>query len=149
MDGSIICKTMIYAYKDLERKCKEVDDYLLRVGKASFNGDILETFDKMASVMVEKKAYCNVKFLIDEALKEMKHSEELECYHLLGMETKEIASKFNVSEKAISKRTQRQREDLANTILAKYECLRLWEIIRASRWLTNKYREFMAEKLKG
>ncbi len=150
MDGNIICKTMLYAYKDLERKCKRVDNELLRVGVNSYSRHILEAFDKMANLIQEKRAYCNVKVIIDEAIKETQNIEELKNYHILGISIKDIAIRFDIKENTIIKRLIRQEKKLFEAILKKYEDIKLFKIIADSKWLMNKYREFIAlEKQKG
>ena len=149
MDGVIVCKTMLYSYKDLEQKCKEVDETLLRIGYTSYNANVFETFDKMANLMVEKIAYCNIKFIIDEAITKMKKSTELKYFHISGIDYKDIVGKYNINQRTLFRRLKRQRDSLTKNILSQYEVVDLFNIISDSKWLMNKYREFIAGKTKG
>lgn len=137
---------MIYLYRDLERKCNDVDDLMLRTAKASYNGDIFKIFDKMTSFIIEKNTYCNIKVIIDETIKEMDKSAELKLRYIIGLKNKDIADKCNIGERTLYRHLETQIEDLSSRILNKYGELKLYDIISNSKWLMNKYKLFLKEE---
>lgn len=143
MDGNIICKTLLYAYKDLEWKSKMVDKELLKVAVRSASRPIYEAFDKCANLLMEKQAYCNIKVIIDEAIKETNGVEELKYRYVDGLKLCEIAEKVNYSIQCVETRSISQCDKLFETMLNKYGSRKMLEQIAKSRWLKYKYIEFI------
>ena len=151
MDHKIICKTMLYSYKDLEEQCKSVDNLILRQAIASKNRSTEEAFERIMDLTNEKIAYCNIKVIIDEAVAEMKNNAELKSYYILGWSIKKIEEQFNLLRQTLEWRLTKQREELYKIILSKHNGPELIEIMSDSWFLMKKYKEFKAleKRVKG
>ena len=147
MDAKIICKTMICVYKELEKRCELIDDTVIRRAVNSAHRNIYETVDELIDLINEKRTYCNVKVIIDEALEKMSDKSAIEKY-ILGVNIKDIEKDFN-SERTMYRHLSKQKEELYQIIINKYEIDKLIEIISDSNWLMNKYREFKELEKRG
>lgn len=149
MNDKVICKVMLSAYKDLEKMCNRVEERAWRCALGSIHNDVKEVADKIIQLNNEKIAYCNVKVIIDEAIKGIGRSTEIKGYYIDGLSTLDIIKQEQITEEAYRKRIERQRERLYQFIMDNYNREFLSSIIEDSYWLKNKYREKIeAEKPK-
>lgn len=139
MDSRIICEVMLYAYKELEDKCKKIDYKVLRVALGSRSNDVFESADRIYKLTDEKIAYCNTKVILDEAFKQMKRCDEIKAFHIQGLQCKDIAEQYNINVNLVCKRLVRQREKLYQTIIENNKAEDLQAIISDSGWLAGRY----------
>jgi hypothetical protein len=143
MNDRAICEVMLYAYKDLERMCDTVEAQVWRVALGSINNNVYDTAEKIIRLNNEKIAYCNIKVIIDEALKQMKRCDEIKAYHIDGLYYKDVIKQEAYTERTYWRRLQRQREKLYQIIIDSNKAEDLQAIISDSRWLTGRYNDIL------
>ena len=150
MNEKVVCEVMLYSYKELEERCKKLDDRVLSVALRSINKDVYESVEMICELTDEKIAYCNIKVIIDEALNKIGRNDEVKAYHIDGELCKDIIAREKISERAYFHRIKRQRAKLYEAITDKNDSEYLAGLIRASRWLLSEYNKaFKADKNGG
>lgn len=139
MNEKVVCEVMLYAYKELEERCKKLDDKVVRVALASRSNDVYESAERIYKLTDEKISYCNIKVIIDEALNKIGRNDEVKAYHIDGEYYKDIIAREEISERCYMSRLQRQRAKIYKVITEKYDSEYLAELIRASGWLLSQY----------
>lgn len=141
MDGRVICRVMIYAYRELESRCAGIDKVIYNTAIHSAFKNTMETYNEIERLTREKIAYINVKVIIDQALASTKNKYELMLHHIDGVSIVDIAEQLGASDTAIDRRVLRQRAKLYDTILNIYSGEELLDIIGDSGWLMHRYKQ--------
>lgn len=149
MNEKIVCEVMLFAYKDLEKQCEKVEAQALRFALGSRNRDVFESVETLLKLTDEKIAYCNIKVIIDEALKSIGRNVELIDYYINGLDYKAIIEREKIYERMFFRRIKRQKELLCKAILKQYDVDYLFAMIRESEWLTKQYQTTLDFKTRG
>lgn len=141
MDGKAICEVMIYSYAEFEKLCDLCDKIVYKKATKSMGQDAHKVYDVIRRYMNEKIAYCNSKVIIDDALNEMKRTDELKAFHFEGLSGEKIAERYGIEPMQAIARVQVQRKYLIEHILKKYSAEKLLDIICDSGILMSRYRK--------
>lgn len=140
MDGQAICEVMLNAYKDLEEKCKGIDYKILKEAQRSMRADIYDTFDRVANLINEKIAYCNVKVIIDEAIEKIGDNQYIKGVYILNKTITETAEAHCIKTVEAFALYEKQKKAVYRAILDAYSTEKLFDIISDSKWLVGRYR---------
>ena len=140
MNEKIICEVMFNAYKDLERLCNKAEERAWRVALGSINNDVLTVAEKIIRLNNEKIAYCNIKVIIDEAVKNIGKSAELKAYYIDGLTLEVIAEREDIATSTLHGKVERQLKKACEYITSNYDGDFLAGLIMDSKWLMVKYR---------
>ena len=146
MDGRVICRAMIYSYRELEQRCKRIDIIIYNTAIHSAFKNTMETYKEIERLTREKIAYINVKVIIDQALVLLKGKYEFEQHHIKGESVEQIATTLNVKWHTVETRLIRQRAKLYENILKRYSGEELLDIICDSGWLMSLYKRELRQK---
>ncbi len=149
MNENIVCEVMLYAYKDLEKRCENLDCKVERVALASMNKDVYQSIETICKLTDEKITYCNIKVIIDEALNKIGKNAELKALHIDGEHYKDIIQREAINERTFYRRLKRQRELLCKAILKQYAVDYLVALIRESKWLMKQYYKIIEYETQG
>ena len=136
----LICECILNSYKDLERLCDICDKTILKYAIKSHGNDIYKAFDVITSLMNEKNIYCNIKVILDDAINRLKNNTELKQRYVFGVRIMDMQEVFGLKENTIVKRIKRQKEKLFSCLQSKYSFEQLYDFIKNSKYLMNRYR---------
>ena len=149
MESKVVCKTMLYEYRNLEKYCDNVDGQLWRCGMKSRNINVYEAVDRLVKLNNEKIAYCNIKVIIDEAFEALPEKYELKAYYIDGVEFAKLEAETGIQAKSLFRRLEKQRNALCLNILSRYDFDYLFGLISDSRILLSRYRQLHNAELLG
>ena len=141
MEAKLVCKVMLFSYRELEKRCDLIDRAIYTTAIRSAFRDTWEAYKEIEQLTREKVAYINTKVVIDQALATVKKKYELEQYHINGISIEKLAEEFNVNRNIIEHRLCRQREKLYKAMLNIYSGGELLNIICDSGRLKDKYKQ--------
>lgn len=139
MKRKVVCKTLLYEYRNLERYCEIVDSKLWRCGRTSMNKNVYEAVDSLIKLNNEKIAYCNIKVIIDEATSD---KAELKAIYIDGQDFATLEAVTGLSQRTIFRKLAKQKERLYSYLINKYGFEYLFDLISDSKILLNKYKRF-------
>lgn len=139
MNEKIICEVMLKSYKYLEAMCDQVEAKAIICALGSRNKDVFECAERLIQLNNEKITYCNIKVIIDEALNSISRNDELKAYYIDGEFYKDIAQREKITERTFFYRLKKQKKLLFEAIQEKYDTECLFELVRGSRWLFDRY----------
>ena len=141
----LLCEVLLNSYKDLEHLCKICDKAILKCAIKSHQRDVYEAFDMIATLMDEKKMYCNIKVILDEAISKLKRNIELKYRYVWGCRITDMEEMFGVKENTLCNRIIRQKNKLFIYLQRKYTAEQLLDLIKGSRLLMKAYRRLCYE----
>nr|DAG81684.1 MAG TPA: hypothetical protein [Caudoviricetes sp.] len=139
MNKTILCEVMLRSYKDLEAKCELIESRAVRYALSSMNKDIYTCAETLLSLNNEKITLCNVKVVVDEAVKNIGRNAELKAFYLDGTHYMDIIQQEHMSLRTFFRRAKIQKERLCEAIQERYSDECLFELVRGSRWLFDRY----------
>lgn len=140
MDGRVVCRVMIFSYRELEHRCELIDKAIYNTAVRSAFKNTMESYKEVERLIQEKIAYINVKVIIDQALHKVGKVYEIEQHHIAGVSVEKLAEQLKSNTNTIEHRLCRKREKLYRHILNVYSGEQLLDIICSSHWLMNRYK---------
>lgn len=136
----IMTKTLLKCYADLENWCVHIDYKSSRIGLGSRSNDIFVVADKLLKLRNEKIDYINIKVMLDEGLSNISKSEYLHCRYIEKEKLKNIAEKYQISTRNLSRYIYMGIEKLALFLFKKYN-YEICDIFRSNKRIAKIYRE--------
>lgn len=159
MNEKIVCEVLLRSYKDLEALCEIADQKILSWALKQ-NADMFQTIERMNKCINEKIAYYNIKVLIDEAIKNIGHCEELKYNFLKGISSTKLENiielktyeykgqvcEYKNKRNAFVNRIRTQKKNLFNYILRTNNHEKLFNLIKDSGTLMHRYNTILKRK---
>lgn len=137
--GDVICEVMLQAYKSLEAMCADIEEQSLRVALCSINKTVYKSVERLTELNKEITAYCNVRYIIEQALPQAGDTMELRRYYIQGETLTAIALSDGLEQQVIRDKIVRQRRRLFKEIKRAYRDDELLNIIVDSKMLMGMY----------
>lgn len=141
MNKTIVCEVLLHSYKDLEKKCEFMEERAVKFALQSMNKDAYTCAETLLKLNNEKITLCNIKVVIDDAMNAISENDELRAFHCDGLSYKQIVQAEQISLRTFFRRIARQKEMLFEAIQERYSDECLFELVRGSRWIFNRYCE--------
>lgn len=137
--GDTICDVMLHSYKDLEAKCELIEAQAVKYALGSMQKDTYTCAETLIKMNNEKITLCNIKVVIDDAIKSIEKNAELKAYYLDNVFYMDFILQEHISLRTFFRRIQKQKERLYKVIQSRFSDENLFELIRGSRWLFDRY----------
>ncbi len=150
MKNNIWAKTLLKAYRYLERISDAIDTLVERTAVNSFyvagnnfaSGNVTNVANKIINLSQRKVTLINLKLMIEEALSGMDKSKSqmLVLKYFDGEQASDMAAAYNLPLRTYFRHLSKAEEDFMTQLRAKgYSESRLLEMIKGESWLISMY----------
>lgn len=144
MDFEVLGLVFLKSFSKLQEKCDEIDKKVKTQCLSLLN--IEKIFNSVSKLNKAKRALCNVKVMVIETLKKLKHREFIIDKFINNLSANKICSKYGIREDSFYRKSKREEKNFVNMIVSLYDKNVFLEIYKDSSFIRNKYNYFMHDK---